>query len=77
MCGKSFKKVGHIDCKIIAFEVKKRVFLTLCKTRSIDIESSWLKTFALYNLRLLMLYYEIELKIHKKIKTQKIFIFIL
>jgi hypothetical protein len=47
MCEKSFKKVEHIDYKIIAFEVKKKVFFTTCKIRSTNFESSWLKTFAL------------------------------
>jgi hypothetical protein len=47
---KSFKKVDHIGCKIIAFEVKKRDFFTPCKTRSANFESSWLKTFALHKL---------------------------
>jgi hypothetical protein len=31
MCGKSFKKVDHIDCKIRAFEVKKKDFLQHAK----------------------------------------------
>jgi hypothetical protein len=48
MCTKSFKKIDYIDCKIIAFEVKKRTFLMTCKTGSANFESSWLKTFALY-----------------------------
>jgi hypothetical protein len=50
MCGKSFKKVDHINCKIIAFEVKKRAFFTPCKTRLANFECSWLKTFALHKL---------------------------
>jgi hypothetical protein len=28
MCGKSFKKVDYLDCKIIAIELKKRVFVS-------------------------------------------------
>jgi hypothetical protein len=37
-----------MDCKIIAFEVKKRVFLTPSKTESTNFGSSWLKTFTLH-----------------------------
>jgi hypothetical protein len=48
MCGKSFNKFVYKDCKIIAFEVKKKIFFTLCKTRSTNFESSWLKNFALH-----------------------------
>jgi hypothetical protein len=33
MCGKNFKKVDHIDCKIIAFEVKISAFFAPCKIR--------------------------------------------
>jgi hypothetical protein len=47
MYGKSFKRVDHIDCKIIAIEVKKRAFFTTYKIGSTNFESSWLKTFAL------------------------------
>jgi hypothetical protein len=50
MCAKNFKKVDHIDCKIIAFEGKKRVFFTPCKTWLANFESSWLKSFALHKL---------------------------
>jgi hypothetical protein len=50
MCGFFFKKVDHIDCKIIAFEVKKKAFFTPHKTRSTNLECSWLKTFALHKL---------------------------
>jgi hypothetical protein len=53
MCRKSFKKVDHRDCKIIAFEMKKRAFFTPCKTWSINFESTWLKTFALHKLEAL------------------------
>jgi hypothetical protein len=45
MCEKSFKKVDHVDCKNIALEVKKRAFLTPCKTSLANFESSWLKFF--------------------------------
>jgi hypothetical protein len=48
MCGKSFKKVDHIDCKIIVFEGKQRIFFTPCKTSSTSVKSSWLRTFALH-----------------------------
>jgi hypothetical protein len=48
MCAKNFKKIDHIDCKIIMFEVKKWAFFTPCKTRLANLESSWLKFFALY-----------------------------
>jgi hypothetical protein len=40
MCGKISKEIDHIDCKIIAFEVKKRVLFALCKTNSTNLESS-------------------------------------
>jgi hypothetical protein len=43
MCAKSFKLVDHIDFKIIAFEMKKRVFFTPCKTKSGNFKSSWFK----------------------------------
>jgi hypothetical protein len=48
MCGKSFKKADHLNCKIIAFEVKKRAFFSPCKIGSTNFESSWLKTFVLH-----------------------------
>jgi hypothetical protein len=48
MCGKSFKKVDYMDCKIIAFNVKKRVLFILYKTWSSNFASSWLKTFVLH-----------------------------
>jgi hypothetical protein len=47
MCGKSFKKVDFIDCKIIVFEVKKTAFFTSYKLGTTNFEFSWLKTFAL------------------------------
>jgi hypothetical protein len=47
---KKFQKVDHIDSKVIAFEMKRRVFFTPCKIGSTNFESSWLKTFALHNL---------------------------
>jgi hypothetical protein len=50
-----FTKFDHIDCKIIAFEVKKRAFLTPFKTRSANFECSWLKTFAQHKLEALIL----------------------
>jgi hypothetical protein len=31
MYGKKFKNADHIDCKIVAFKVKKRVFLHVAK----------------------------------------------
>jgi hypothetical protein len=72
MRGKGFKKVDHIDCKIIAFEVKKGAYFIPCKTRSINFDSSWLKTFGLQKLEdFLMLCQEIELRIHKKSKNPK------
>jgi hypothetical protein len=48
MCRKSFKKVDHIDCTNTMFQVKKRAFFTPFKPRWANIESSWLKTFALH-----------------------------
>jgi hypothetical protein len=47
---KSFQKFGHINCKIIAFEVKKRAFLHHTKQWSANFGSSWLKTFVLCKL---------------------------
>jgi hypothetical protein len=47
ICRKIFKKIDHIDYKIIAFEVKKRIFLYLAKYSQQAFESSWLKPFAL------------------------------
>jgi hypothetical protein len=50
MCGKSFKKVDHIDCKIIVFKMKKKAFFKTIKIGSANFESFWLKTFALHKL---------------------------
>jgi hypothetical protein len=47
MRGKSCKKVDHINCKIIAFGVKKRAFFTPWST---SFESSWFKAFVLHKL---------------------------
>jgi hypothetical protein len=47
MCGNNFKKFDHIDCKRIAFKVKKRAFLHPAKLGSIDFEFSWLNFFPL------------------------------
>jgi hypothetical protein len=33
MRGKNLKEVDHIDCKIIAFKVKKRALFAPCKIR--------------------------------------------
>jgi hypothetical protein len=44
ICGKSFKKFDRIDCKIVAFEMKKKALFTPYKTWSTNFESSWLKT---------------------------------
>jgi hypothetical protein len=48
MYGKSLEKVDNIDCKIIAFEVKKRALFIPYKIRLINFESSQLKTFTLH-----------------------------
>jgi hypothetical protein len=48
MCKKCFKKVDYIDCKIIAFEMKKKAFFIPCKTGSSSFECSWLKKFVLH-----------------------------
>jgi hypothetical protein len=48
-----FKKVDHIDCKIIPFEVKKDVLFTPCKARSANFEPSWLQIFLLYKIEAL------------------------
>jgi hypothetical protein len=45
MYRKNFKKVDHIDCKIIAFKVKKIAFFA--KSGSIDFEFPWLDFFSL------------------------------
>jgi hypothetical protein len=50
MCEKNFKKVDHIVCKIITFEVKKGAFFTPCKIGSTNFESSWPNTLALHKL---------------------------
>jgi hypothetical protein len=49
--GKSFKKVDHIDWKIIMFAVQKRVFFTPCKAWLANIESSSIKTFVQHKLK--------------------------
>jgi hypothetical protein len=51
MCQKGFKKVDHIDCKIIAFEVKKRALFTAYKMRSTNFGSSWLNFFAIFKMK--------------------------
>jgi hypothetical protein len=33
LCGIFFKKVDHMDCKIIVFEVKKRAFFNIMQNR--------------------------------------------
>jgi hypothetical protein len=43
MCGESFNKADHIDCKIKAFEMKKIFFLHLAKSGSVNFKSSWKK----------------------------------
>jgi hypothetical protein len=45
-----WKIFKNIDCKIIAFELKKRALFILCKIGSANFKSSWLKTFALHKL---------------------------
>ena len=47
ICRKIFKKIDHIDYKIVAFEVQKRIFLDLAKYGQQALESSWLKPLAL------------------------------
>jgi hypothetical protein len=66
-----FQKADHVDCKIIAFEVKKRSFFAFYEIWSINFKFLWLKKFALYKVK------DTELKIHRKIKIERIFIFIL
>jgi hypothetical protein len=44
------KKFDYMDCKIIAFKVKKGTFFIPCKTGSVTFEPSWLKIFALHEL---------------------------
>jgi hypothetical protein len=46
MCGNSFKKVDHIDCNIIAFKVKKKLFLHPAKSGLADFEFPWLIFFS-------------------------------
>jgi hypothetical protein len=50
MCEKKFKKVDHIDCKIIAFKVKKRAFLHPAKAWSANFEFPWLNSFSLFRM---------------------------
>jgi hypothetical protein len=45
MCRENFKNFDHIDCKIIAFEMKKELFL-----HHANFESFRLKNFALLKL---------------------------
>jgi hypothetical protein len=74
MCGKSFKKVDYIDYKIIAFEVNKRVFfLHHAKHGQQTLNALGLKLLYYTKLRLLILRWKIELKIHKKIKLKNLF----
>jgi hypothetical protein len=47
-----------INCKIVAFEVKKSVFFSPYKTGLANFESSWLKTFALHKLEVLYIVLE-------------------
>jgi hypothetical protein len=48
MYGKKFKKIDYIDCKIIAFKVKKKkLSLHLAKSGSTDFEFPWFKFFSL------------------------------
>jgi hypothetical protein len=51
MCGNVFKKVEHIDCKIVVFEVKKTIFITPCKIGLTNFGFSLLKTFALHKVK--------------------------
>jgi hypothetical protein len=46
---KNFKKVDQIDCNVIAFEVKKKVFYTMQNMQTF--ESSWLKIFVLHKFK--------------------------
>jgi hypothetical protein len=55
MCRIFFKKVDHIDCKIIAFEVKKRVFLQPAKQVQQILNLLGLKLLYYTKLRLLLL----------------------
>jgi hypothetical protein len=49
VCTKKFKKIKHITCKIIAFEVKKIEFFCITlQNRATNFESSWLETFVLH-----------------------------
>ena len=43
--------MNHLNCKIIAFEVKKITFLIPYKKKSANFESSWLKIFAIHKVK--------------------------
>ena len=47
---KNSKKVDHIVCKIITFEMKKGAFYTPYKIGSTNFESSWPNTLVLHKL---------------------------
>jgi hypothetical protein len=73
MCGIFFQKVDHIDCKIIAFKVKKIVFLHFAKLGSADFEFPWLNLFSLFKFEIFGSKMSWE---SKKNKSQKRVIFV-
>jgi hypothetical protein len=70
-CENFFKKVDYIDCKIIGFEVKKWALFTPSKTSQQTLNPLGLKHLYYTKLRLLILWWEIELKIYQKRNKSK------
>ena len=58
MRGNFSKKVDYLDCKIIAFEVIKRVFFCTLQNKVTNFEFSWLKIFALYKVEIFYIMFE-------------------
>jgi hypothetical protein len=72
MYGIFFKKVDCKDCKIIAFEFfLKNLFLHYAYEDQQTLNSLGFKCLHYTKLRLLILYWKIELKIQQKIKIPK------
>jgi hypothetical protein len=76
MYGIFFKKGGYIDCKIIAFRVKKRAFfLHLAKLGWANFEFLWLNFFSLLKVKVFDIIVVNQVENLKK-KSQKWIIFI-
>jgi hypothetical protein len=67
-----FKDFDNIDCKIIAFEVKKQSISAPYNIGSTDFEFSWHKISTLHKVEVLLYHVnKLNLKSIEKIKTQK------